>query len=346
VRSMTWTNLATNLMFAWLLLLINGRIGKWKERPSNVFSYSAFGFRDITEDNFSDNFFQVLIHPAIYLAIISSILQVLSVKSIVYKLCLVVPFYWGLRFVVAAFRDTACFLNWRFQFVLFLVSLLLSEGTLFFIIRPLIDQKKSIFIDLEQFRDSFWFAVFCVIAKFIWDYSKHMMLGKQVFPSSKKATVIIRRYEKYYRKYNEVIQSTIDRECEFKSHKEKNHFSCLVYAVMIYEAHNRPFVIRVMEYIVKFFCPNRLMSLGIMQFQSERSISNSTSVLLAVRKLYKAFSTARRTIAIEEAIYDYNPNSDYVDEVRAIYSDLVDHMGLTEYGRQIVKVKKRSYVYK
>ena len=183
---MTWTNFTVNLIFAWLLLLINGIIGKWKEHPSNLFSYSAFGFRDITEDNFSDNFFQVLIHPAIYLAIISSILQVLSVESIVYKLCLIVPLYWVLRFVVAVLRDTACFLNWHFQFVLFFVSLLLSEGTLLFIIHPLLEQEKSVFIDIEQFRDSFWFAVFCVIAKFIWDYSKHMMIGKQVFPSSKK----------------------------------------------------------------------------------------------------------------------------------------------------------------
>ena len=83
-----------------------------------------------------------------------------------------------------------------------------------------------------------------------------------------------------------------------------------------------------------------------MQFQTERNISNSTSVLLAVRKLYKAFSTAKRTDAIDDAIYDYNPDSDYVDEVRAIYSELIDHMGLTGCGYQKVKVKKRSYVHK
>lgn len=343
---MTWTNFAVNLLLAWLLLLINGKIGKWKERSSNLFSYSTFGFSDITEDNFSNNFFQLLIHPTIYLAIIGSILQILSIKSIVYKLCLVVPLYWVLRLVIAIFRDTACFLNWRFQFILFLVSLLLSEGTLFLIIRPLVEKKESIFIDLEQFRDSFWFAVFCFIAKFVWDYSKHVMVGKEVFPSSKKATVIIRRYEKYQKKYNELIKATIARECEFRSSKQKDHFTCLVYAIMIYEAHNRPSVVRVIEYIVKFFCPNRLMSLGIMQFQTERSISNSSSVLFAVRKLYKAFSAARKTIAIEEAIYDYNPSSDYVDEVSAIYHELIYHLGLTECGRQIVRVKKRSYAYK
>ena len=88
------------------------------------------------------------------------------------------------------------------------------------------------------------------------------------------------------------------------------------------------------------------MTLGIMQFQTEISISNSTSILFAIRKLYKTFSTARKTIAIAEAIYDYNPSSNYVDEVNAIYSELTAHMGLTECGRQIVRVKKRSYVYK
>ena len=342
---MTWTAFMLNLILAWLLLFINGRMGRWKKRTPNLFSYSTFGFGDITEENFSDNFFQLLVHPAIYLAIVGAILQAFSCETIIRSLWLLAPFYWVLRFAVMIFCDTFCFQNWRLQISLLFTSLLLSEGT-FFLILLLLDGEKSVFIDLEQFRDAFWFAVLCFVAKFIWDYFKYKMIGKVVFPHSKKANVIVRRYDRYHRKYNEIIETSINRECVFKSPKQRTHFLCVVYAIMIYEAHNRPVWIRMMEYITKLFCPKKLMSLGIMQFQTTRWISNRTSVLLAIRKLYKSFSLAQGSLAIEESINDYNRGSIYLNEVRAIYDEITCYLDLPEYGRQIVKVKKSSYAHK
>jgi len=343
---MTWTAFAVNLIFAWLLLFINGKIGSWKQSDSSLFGYSEFEFKDITEENFSDNFFQLLIHPAIYLAIISWILQLLSLDAIVHTLWLMVPLYWALRLIVAVFRDTLCFLNWRFQVVLFLVSLLLSEGTLFLIILPLLEKKQTVFINLEQFRDAFWFAVFCFLAKFFWDYAKHKMVGKEVFPSSKKANVITRRYNKYHKKYNQFIGKSIASECVFKSSKQREHFSCLIYAIMIYEDHNRPIYLRAIEYTVKLFCPNRLMSLGIMQVQTKTLMSSKTSIICAIKMLYNSFSTCEGICAIGESIHNYNPSASYYDEVIAIYHEIVQHIGLTVYGRQKVKVKKRSFSLK
>ena len=339
---MTCVAVVLNVMLAWLLLFINGRMGKWKQRTSNLFSYSTFGFGDITEDEFSDNFFQLLIHPAIYLAIVGSILQAFSCETIVRSLWLLVPLYWGLRFAVMIARDTFCFQNWWVQITLLFASLLLSEGTYFLIIR-LLDEEKTVFIDVAQFRDAFWFAVLCFIAKFVWDYFKRKMIGDVVFPPQKKANVILRRYDKYQRKYNEIIETSLDRNCVFKSRTQRMRFCCLIYAIMVYEDHNRPAWFRLMEYAIKMLCPRRLMSLGIMQIQTNRLISSRASIQLAIRKLYKTFSSVAGSTAIEEAIGDYNPDSLYLNEVRAIYDEIAHYLELPQYDRQIVKVKKRSY---
>lgn len=342
---MTWTNFVVNLILAWVLLFINGKLGKWKQYTFDFFSYSSFEFGDINKEKFSDNLFQLLIHPAIYLALVGSILQAFSCETIVRSLWLLVPLYWILRFAVMAFRDMFFFQNWPLQIALLFVSLLLSEGTYFLMMR-LLGGGNVIFIDLEQFRDAFWFAAFGFVVKFVWDFLKRWMVGEVVFPPSKKAAIIVRRYNRYYRKYNKTINSSIERACVFKSLKQRDHFVCLVYAIMIFEAHNRPLWMRLVEYVVKCVFPNRLMSLGIMQIQTRQWISNKGSILLAVRKLHKAFSTAETSSAIEEAIYDYNPDADYVNEVTAIYNEITNFLGLTQYGWQIVKVIKRSKLYK
>lgn len=339
---MTLTHLAINLIFALLLLFINGLFGKWKQRRSDVFHYASFKFAEITEDNFADNFFQLLIHPAIFLAIVSAILQYFSYNCLVRSLWLVVPLYWALRFVVALFQGMLRFLNLGFQLVLFVCSVLISEGTFFLIILPLLDDKKQIFIDLEQFRDAFWFAVLCFIAKFIWDLAKQGMIGSTVYPPGKMSKEIIRRYDKYYFKYIEFIDKCIDRECQFHSPLQRESFRCMVFSIMIYESYNRPIMFRVMEYVIKFFCPRKTMSLGIMQVQTDRMISNKTSILLAVRKLYKVFSAGEGAEAIDEAIDDYNPSPDYFNEVKTIFYILKDYLGFEQYCRQKVKVRKRN----
>ena len=47
-----------------------------------------------------------------------------------------------------------------------------------------------------------------------------------------------------------------------------------------------------------------------------------------------------------EAIYDYNPDGDYVAEVSAIYDEIVDYLGFSKYGGCVVRTKKRVYIHK
>lgn len=342
---MSLLNAGINFLLAFPLLWLNGILGKWKMHSYSVFGYSEFGFTNICEQNFSGNFFQMIVHPVIYLALVSWILQQFALDSIAYDLWLLIPFYWFLRVIYAMLWDTFVFTNWKTQIVTFVFSMLLGEGTLFSIIRPLINSQDSIFIGATAFRDAFWFAVLAYIAKWMWDVVKEQLVGEELFPSFKKSEVIIQRYSKYRRKYHKYIKYVLSKECSFKSEKQQEHFMCLVYAVMIYEAHNRPLWLRIIEYCVKFFCPFRTMSLGIMQVQTENWINSKISIYRGISKLYLAFSTAEMPRKIAAAIYDYNPSDHYYCQVISIYDELRQYLDLPTFGYHYVEVSKRNLVH-
>lgn len=343
---MTLTNLYVNFLLALPLLWINGILGKWKLHSYGVFGYSMFGFEDISERNFFGNFFQMVIHPPIYLAVVCWILQALSLEYIIPYLWLLIPFYWLLRVAYSVWGDCFAFTNWKIQLVAFLFSIILGEGTLFCIICPLIDSSKSVMIDIISFRDAFWFAVLAYLAKWVWDYSKSVLVGEELFPSQKKNKVIIRRYTKYRIRYEKYINGFFDREFSFASEKQKQHFMCLVYAIMIYETHNRPLWARIIEYCVKFFCPGRIMSLGVMQVQTNTMIGDKTSVYYAIKKMYAAFSTAVMVEKLSATISDYNPGQAYYNQVVCIYDEIWKHLGLQRLGYQRVEVTECNMVCK
>lgn len=331
-----------NALLALLLYVLNGIIGRFKASSWMPFDYSSFGFDDTEDDSFAENFLQAIVHPAIYIAIVAAVLQTISLNQIAYDLWLVTPFYWLLRVLNAIIRDLISFINWRLELTIFLVSLLTSEITLFAIVRPLLSKNLTVFIDLGQFRDAFWFAVFTYLAKVIWDHFKARSNRQTIFPGGKKTEVVIRRYNRFKRRYQVHIDAIVSDRCEFTNIKHREHFLCVVYAIMIFEDHNRPWMLRIGEYFLKIIFWNKTRSLGIMQVQTSKMIGNKKSIELAIGKLYSAFATSKVHLKLYNAITDYNPSSDYYDEVISIYEEIKDYNGLGDLGVQRVKVIKRA----
>ena len=337
---MSLSDLAVNIILAIILFFLNGLIGKLKQGFGYGFNYSTFEFQNISKENFAGNFFHAIIHPAIYLAILSSVFQMFSLRTIPGKLWLVVPIYWLFRFLHTIFMNHLSLINWRFEIPALIASLVLGEGTLFFVICPLINSDETVFINLEQFRDAFWFAVFTYIAKSFWDTFKEKTLGETIYPAEKKARIIVKRYRHFNRKYNTHIDRTLDNGYRFSSSIHKKHFCCLIYAIMIYEDHNRPFLIRVAEYLLKFIFRRHTFSLGIMQVQSTKLIGNKMSITLAISKLHTVFSASNDNEKIFDTLYAYNPSNFYCKEVISIYDVLKEDLGLHKIGKQRVKVRR------
>lgn len=334
-------NLLLNFLLVFPLFWVNGILGKRKLHSNSIFEYSEFGFQKISEENFSQNFFQMIVHPPIYLALVCYVLQCVSADSIIPHLWLLVPFYWVVHIAHSILRDTLVFTNWRIQLRAFFISILLSEGTLFFIILPLLERNESIFIDAVEFRDAFWYAALIYFAKLIWDSVRENLVGETLFPAKKKTDVIIRRYYKYQSKYDKDIQNILNRECFFKTSNERHHFVSLIYAIMIYETHNRPFWGRMIEYLIKLVNPSRTMTLGIMQVKTNCFIGNKRSIQLAITKLYAAFSAADMPNKVSISIYDYNPCDNYCEQVNSIYEEITQYLDLPQLKNPPVKVKMR-----
>ncbi len=119
----------------------------------------------------------------------------------------------------------------------------------------------------------------------------------------------------------------------------------LVYAVLIYETFNRPYVYRVIERRI-LFPLGRSKTLGPMQVETQTVKSDPVSVREGATKLLDAFRRSlpatearmserlrdwrevdRRRYVEEEAIrsaaQDYNIRSDYADEINSVYKVLV-----------------------
>lgn len=337
---MSLSVLVVNIILAITLFFLNGFIGKLKQGFGYAFNYSTFGFQNISEENFAGNFFHAIIHPAIYLAVLSSIFQIFSLHTIPGDLWLVVPLYWLFRFLHTILMNRLSLINWQFEIPALIASLVLGEGTLFLVICPLINSDETVFINLEQFRDAFWFAVFTYVAKSFWDIFKEKTTGETIYPAEKKARIIIKRYRYFNRKYNKHIELTLDNGYRFSSPSNKKHFCCLLYAIMIYEDHNRPFLIRIAEYLLKFIFHRHTFSLGIMQVQSTNLIGNKMSITLAINKLHTVFSTSNDNEKIFDTLHAYNPSNFYCREVISIYDVLKEELGLYKIGKHRAKVRK------
>ena len=331
---MNIVTLITNILVALLLYFGNGFLGKLKSSSNGLFDYASFSFDNVSNANFADHFFQKIVHPAILIAIVSAFFQYFSLENFAWDLWLVVPLYWIFRFIHIVVWDISAFTNWRYEFTSMFISMLLGEGTLFFVIRPLISSGESIFIDQTEFRDAFWFAAISYLAKLSWDISKASLSGYSVFPSEKRAKTILARYHHFKWIYGAQINITLRDNCKFDDDHMREHFECLLYAIMIYEDHCRPKVIRFIEYVVKIFRWNATMSLGIMQVQSQKWISSRTSIDLAIKKMYAAFSSSNGANRVYDTIFDYNPSTDYYVEVHAIHYDLIGMLGLPELDYQ------------
>ena len=92
---------------------------------------------------------------------------------------------------------------------------------------------------------------------------------------------------------------------------------------MIYEDHNRPYSIRFAERFIKKMCPDRKMTLGIMQVATTKNITDMESIEKAVDLLLTSFLENLHNLPVEHTIELYNPSEQYCSEVKAIYETLL-----------------------
>lgn len=305
-----------------------------------MFEYGKFTFGPSDNTDFSGNFFQKIVNPAVYLAVMAAIVQDHLPVDVIESMWLWVPIYWMYRLLFIIAKNVFVYLNFKHEAIAFVLSLLLGETVFFKIIKPLLTQNKSIWIPVTELRNALWFAIFAYLAKTAWEIMKQLYSKDNLYPDEKRCELIWKRHDKFNRKYGDFIAYQIShRYVDKMSMDEQNRLASLLYAIMIYEDFNRPFLIRMTERILKAtFFRQRAMTLGIMQFKVFHTITDKESISYAIDFISQPF--LRNTSEPEDAdIAMYNSNSDYHTEVRAIYDALMSRFSDSE----IVTADNESY---
>lgn len=301
-----------DVIFAFLLFVINGLLGIVQNKyKNNLFEYGCFELNDNDKGNFSGNFFLNVVNPAIYIAILSAIF---AENKIVCSFWSIIPIYWILRLVFKIFiKGQFYFINWYYELVSLCISIILGEGIFYLLVIPLIKSNKSVFIPLEEFRNAVWYSIIAYFAKIIWDISKLFFDGRNIYSTTRMDNIIFKKYQYFQKKYGDDIWEYLGNYT-FDTDSEQDNFKQLIYAIMIFEDYNRPWLYRRVERIVKKFVPKTKMSLGIMQVQTEKNISDKESIKLAIEKLYQYFMEDKND-PINYAIRCYNNTQNYLKNI-------------------------------
>lgn len=126
---------------------------------------------------------------------------------------------------------------------------------------------------------------------------------------------IKKRYSKFVKKYKKYLQC------------KDEFFIKLFFSIMIMEDYNRPWYLRILEYLLFIYKSIRYkrgcMTLGIMQTKTNYLISNLTSIKLAehlIDCMLKQINDINENDKIRKVTFIYNPSRLYYNEVIKIYN--------------------------
>jgi hypothetical protein len=162
--------------------------------------------------------------------------------------------------------------SWRRQFFNAACTITLSYIAYDRIIRF----KINILPDFTTIANELWLAIGLFIYVTI-----NGIQAQPVGGMRRRRAYVKQRATEFQRRFGEIVTA------EARS----RDFEALVYSVMVYEAFNRPWIVRVFESKI-FFRLGWSSTLGVMQVQTTRSISDAESVVAGTRALRRDFDSA------------------------------------------------------
>lgn len=306
------------------LFFLNGLLGKLQCGMSEeLFAYGKFTFESTEKHNFSGNFFQKIVNPAVYLSAVAAVFQNVLPVEFLESMWLLIPLFWVCRLFYMFLTNAITIINKKYEVFAAVLSLFLGEGVFFGIIKPLIEQGDDIWIPVTALRDALWFAILAYIAKMTWEIMKQSFSEEKLYPNVKRQELVWKRYDAFNKKYGDYILGEVSqRYGDILSQEKQSRLICLVYAIMIYEDYNRPPLRRMVERAAKrTFFRHRNMTLGIMQTMTDRVISDIESISYAIDKISTPF-IENAYCPEQVAVRQYNDGGDYLTEVMGIFEIL------------------------
>lgn len=298
----------------WILAIILFIVINWIGKNSIHAGYIQMSVLVKSDEAPAFNFLYRAFSPIIFITIASAFFYTINADWLINNIFMVVIYYFIFRIIFNLATGRGLLLNWITQIAYMAVSIPVS----LFIYHKVIIHKAFLFPTSEELGSAIWLAVVAYIYQ---TFNKINLSDERT--KKRKANYLDDRYQHYKMMYGSIINSaTSDKSQEM-----------LIYAILIFEAFNRPKIYRKIENILFYF--GLAKTLGIMQFTTDRIINDEESVSLGAAKVVSDYIRAKMEIEAQghevfrghlrrKVIALYNPDNDYISEVDALYNQLID----------------------
>ena len=259
------------------------------------------------------NFLFRILSPIVYLVICAVFFQYLDI-SIKYCYFIVID-YWIIRVLFVGITNRITLTNWKTQFLYWISSIGLAIW-----IYGLLENVEEVLPTPRALLDQLWI----LIILFVYSVLNKIEISN-VGTIKRKNSYLSNRYLKFKRKY----------ETDIATFFHNNMYEAITYSIMIYEDFNRPYIVRCIEYLF-FYLRKGVYSLGIMQYQTNKYITNKDSLLLAMKKI------ARDGKTIIEEKDKYYISDDYPRGFASLIANKYNS-GDDTYGYEVAEIF--DYIY-
>jgi hypothetical protein len=200
----------------------------------------------------------------VYIVLVSAALYALDLDRYVRHIYLVAVIYVIFRLLVNVAAGRALLMNWPKN-----ISVALGTVILTVVVYLLfISRREMLMPSPRTLVEELWL----VILVFVFHLLNRVRPRYSDFPVRRRRYVM-RRYHVFTRRYGALVDSLV----------QLPELKALVYAIMVYEDFNRPWFFRLGERLL--FPLGLVRTLGIMQVQTDRSISDEESIRIAVTRI-------------------------------------------------------------
>lgn len=259
------------------------------------------------------NFLYRAFSPVAFITVVSAIFYQMHQEWLIKDIYLVVVYHFVFRLAFNLITGRGLLLNWVTQAAYALVSIPAS----YYVYDKLIVHKEFLFPTAKELGSAVWLAVVA--------YAYHTFNNVKFSDErtkARKANYLDSRYSKYKILYGKIIEGIA----------ETRRQEALIYAVLIYEAFNRPKIYRAVENVL--FRIGLAKTLGVMQVTTSNFIDDNESVRLGATKIVRDHLKAKLKVearpygggswAVRREVLElYNPDNEYVSEVDRIYGEIV-----------------------
>ena len=274
----------------------------WIGEHSSTFGYLQLSLSVRRDVSPAFNFVLKTLAPTAYIVLVATIFYLLHRDPFVRKIWLVTVYYFGFRLFYNILMSRASLLNWFSVAIQTTLGICASYVAYLHLILP----RHPLFPGIESIGNQLWI----IIALFI--YATLNNVQTSTAGSARRKNRYVRsRFNNLREQYGSLIDGQMP----------ERYMELVVYAVLIYETFNRPWLAQIVERAV---FPWLSHTLGPMQVHTETRLSDRESVALGTQQLRELFGkTSDELVGKPRSRYEvirltlakYNRDDSYIGEV-------------------------------